>query len=228
MLSKTGKKINRATVPPGRGKTKGGEAPGDGFHLERVEFHRQGMALMPEGSESGPGVAYFIKGDGRVLDQRYCSCSLSARRTCPHVLRLSGFYKEAQRFYGGISPGEAFQKSPWHLLAALLAQDCRETVETVTLQLVQNDSSRIIRIADSQGEEMARYLSPGPDAGRLIERFVQVPGENRIPHRTGLLKKLAELTWTDPERAMNEMGYKTYGQVFEESFWHRFAYHGFF
>ena len=191
----TRKKNTKTATLPGRGKEKTVEASGQGFHLELIEFHRRGMALVPEGSDSRPGVAYFIKGDGRVLDQRFCSCSLSARQTCPHLLRLSGFYQEAQRFFGGISPGEAFQKSPWHLLAALLAQECRETAESVTLQLVQSDSSRIIRVTDSQGEEMARYLSPGPDAGRFLERFVQVAEDNRIPHRASLLKKLAELTW---------------------------------
>lgn len=227
MPLKTGKKINKAAVLPVQGKTKGGEAPGGGFHLDRIEFHRRGMALVPEGSDLGPGVAYFIKGDGRALDQRDCSCSLSARQTCPHLLSLSGLYQEAQRFFGGLSPGEAFQQSPWHLLGALLAQECRETAESVKLQLVQNDSSRTIRVTDSQGEEMAWYLSPGPDAGRFLERFVQVPADNGVPHRAALLKKLAELTWSDQERAMNQMGYKTYGQVFEESFWHRFAYHGF-
>ncbi len=74
---------------------------------------------------------------------------------------------------------------------------------------------------------MVHYLSPGPDAGRFLERFDQGPADNQVPRRAALLKKLAELTWTDPERAMNQMGYKTYGQVFEENFWHRFAYHGF-
>jgi SNF2 family DNA or RNA helicase len=225
--NKTRKKIQSAGSPAETEKNEWKDTPQAHFHLDRVEFHRRGMALVPEGSDLGPGVAYFIKGDGRVLDQRTCSCSLSARQTCPHLLRLSGFYKEALRLFGGIFPGEAFQKSPWHLLAALLAQDCRETAESVKLQIVQNDSSRTIRVTDSQGEEMVRYLSPGPDAGRFLERFVQVPGKTLVPHRAALLKKLAELTWSEQERAMNQMGYKTYGQVFEESFWHRFVYHGF-
>ena len=226
MPTKTGKKIRKTGSLPETEKKGRGNAPQDRFNLERIEFHRRGMALVPEGSDLGPGVAYFIKGDGRELDRRYCSCSLSARQTCPHLLRLSGYYQEGLRFFGGIPPGEAFQKSSWHLLAALLAQDCRETAESVRLQFLRNDSSRIIRVTDSQGEEMAHYLSPGPDAGRFLERF-DGASDNQVPHRGALLKKLAELTWTDPERAMNQMGYKTYGQVFEENFWYRFAYHGF-
>ena len=201
--------------------------PSDPLRLEGIEFHRRGMALVPAGSDLGPGVAYFIKGDGRELDQRYCSCSLSARQTCPHLLRLSRYYQEAQRLFGGVSPGEAFQRSSWHLLAALLAQDCRETAESISLQFLQHEHSRIIRVTDSRGEEMVLYLSTGPDAGRFLERFAGNLADNQVPHRAALLKKLAELTWTDSERAMNQMGYQTYGQVFEQNFWHRFAYHGF-
>ena len=227
MPIKTGEKVKKADSSPETEKTERRDAPRAHFHLDRIEFHRQGMALVPEGSDLGPGVAYFIKGDRRVLDQRYCSCSLSVRRTCPHSLRLSEYYQEARRLFGGISPGEAFQKSSWHLLAALLAQDCRETAESIKLQFLQTDSSRIIRVTDSRGEEMIHYLSPGPDTGRFLERFDQIPENNQVPSRSALLKKLAELTWTDSERAMNQMGYKTYGQVFEENFWHRFAYHGF-
>jgi len=225
--TKTGKKIKKDGSSPETEKNGRWDNPQAHFYLDRIEFHRRGMALVPEGSDLGPGVAYFIKGDGRVLDQRYCSCSLSARQTCPHLLRLSGYYQEGLRFFGGISPGEAFQKSSWHLLAALLAQDCRETAESVKIQFLQNDTSRIIRVTDSQGEEMVHYLSPGPDAGRFLDRFDQVPADNQVPHRAALLKKLAELTWTDQERAMNQMGYKTYGQVFEQNFWYRFAYQGF-
>jgi superfamily II DNA or RNA helicase len=224
---KTGKKFKKLGSSPETEKPERRDAPQAPFQLDRIEFHRQGMALVPEGSDLGPGVAYFIKGDGRVLDQRYCSCSLSARRTCPHLLRLSGIYQDGLRFFGGISPGGAFQKSSWYLLAALLAPDCRETAESVKLQFLENDSSRIIRVTDSQGEEMVLYLSPGPDGGRLLDRFDRAPADNQVPSRAALLKKLAELTWTDPERAMNQMGYQTYGQVFEQNFWHRFAYHGF-
>jgi superfamily II DNA or RNA helicase len=224
---KTGKNRNKANTATGKEKIPGGDDPPDRFNPERIEFHRQGMALVPEGSDLGPEVAYFIKGDKRVLDQRYCSCSLSARRTCPHLLRLSGDYQEALRLFGGISPGTAFQKSFWHLLAALLAPECRETAESVKLRFLENDSSRIIRVTDSQGEEMVLYLSTGPDGGRFLDRFDRAPADNQVPSRAALLKKLAEMTWTDQERAMNQMGYQTYGQVFEQNFWYRFAYHGF-
>ena len=227
MPIKTGKKIKKLGSPLETEKPERRDAPPAPFLVDRIEFHRRGMALVPEGSDLGPGVSYFIKGDGRVLDQRYCSCSLSARRTCPHLLRLSGIYQEGLRFFGGLSPGEAFQKSSWYLLAALLAPDCRETAESVKLQFLENDSSRIIRVTDSRGEEMVLYLSPGPDSGRFLDRFDQSSADYRVPSRAALLKKLAELTWTDPERAMNQMGYQTYGQVFEQNFWHRFAYHGF-
>jgi hypothetical protein len=54
----------------------------------------------------------------------------------------------------------------------------------------------------------------------------QVPA-NAVSNRAAIIEKLAELTVTDNERAFNQMGYKTNGQILEENFWYRFAYHCF-
>jgi superfamily II DNA or RNA helicase len=127
---------------------------------------------------------------------------------------------------GGKVPYEVFRLSVWYQLAALLAGGSRENVQAVTLQFIEKDSLRIIRILGSEGQERVFYLSSGLDAGRLIERLGQVPA-HAVPGRAALIEQLAELTVNDSERAMNGLGYKTKGQVFEEHFWHRFAYHCF-
>lgn len=200
--------------------------PQNPFRRNRIEFHRQGIALVPDESERRPGVAYLIKGNKRGLSQRYCSCSLSAKKTCAHLLKLTEEYQEVIHRLDGRSPDEAFRTAPWYQWAQLLGRDGREAVESVKLQRIEKGSSRIIRILSSKDQPLALYLSQGPDAGRLLERLGQVP-VNAVPNRAALIKKLAELTTTENEQAMNQMGYKTNGQVFEENFWYRFAYHCF-
>ncbi len=74
---------------------------------------------------------------------------------------------------------------------------------------------------------MLSYLSKLPDAIRFLERLGQVPKENAVPHRGALLEELAPMTLSDAEHIMGESGHKTIRQVLEESFWYRFAYHGF-
>ncbi|MBI4764987.1 MAG: hypothetical protein HY787_10325 [Deltaproteobacteria bacterium] len=193
--------------------------PPNPFRQSRIEFHRQGLALVPDESERRPGVAYLIKANKRDPSRRLCSCSLSARKTCNHLLKLAEEYKALVSFLGGKIPDEVFRLSTWYQLATLLARESKEKVKSVKLQFIEKGASRIIRILGSKDQDMAFYLSPGPDAGRLIERLGQVPA-NAVPNRAAIIEKLAELTVTDNERFFNQRGYKTNGQIFEEHFWY--------
>ncbi|MEW6187871.1 MAG: DEAD/DEAH box helicase [Thermodesulfobacteriota bacterium] len=196
------------------------------FRHSRIEFHRQGLALVPDESERRPGTAYLIKANKREPSKRFCSCSLSARKTCAHLLKLAEEYKALVSLLGGKTPDEVFRLSPWYQWATLLARGTRESVKSVKLQFIEQGPSRIIRILGAKDQEMAFYLSSGPDADLLIERLGQVPAHG-VPSRAALIEKLAELTVTDNERFFNQKGYKTNGQIFEEHVWYRFAYHCF-
>lgn len=200
--------------------------PPNPFRHSRIEFHRQGLALVPDESERRPGAAYLIKANKREPSRRLCSCSLSTSKTCDHLLKLAEEYKSLVSFFGGKTPDEVFRLSAWYQWATLLARESRQSVKSVKLQFIEQGPSRIIRILGSKDQEMAYYLSPGPDAGRLIERLGQVPA-NAVPNRAALIEKLDELTVTDNERVFNRAGYKTNAQIFEEHFWYRFAYHCF-
>ena len=57
--------------------------------LDRIEFHRHALALMPDPADRRPGIAYFVKGSRSEPGQRFCSCSISRTRTCPHLLGLT-------------------------------------------------------------------------------------------------------------------------------------------
>jgi hypothetical protein len=81
------------------------------FRQGRIEFHRQGLALVPDESERRPGVAYLINASKRDPSRRLCSCSLSAKKTCNHLLKLAEEYKALDFFLGGKIPDEVFRLS---------------------------------------------------------------------------------------------------------------------
>jgi len=195
--------------------------------LNRLEFHRHGFALVLDPSDTRPGVAYFLKGDGRNPDQRFCSCSTSKKKTCPHILALVDLYRAFHKKLKGRSGDDDFRSSFWHRLARVLAEGCKETAHSVKIESIEQTSRRFLRVLGSDGKEMLRYLSQGPDSSRFIERFGGVPEEDTVPNRTALLDKLGLMTLSGNERVMADAGFKTRGRVFEESFWFRFAYNGY-
>ena len=195
--------------------------------LNQVEFHRHGLALVPDPADKKPGVTFFLKGNGNEPDLRICSCSTSKRETCPHILKLVKLYRALQKEFGGRSPQDAFRSSIWYRMATIMADGRRETMGSVRLQFVGLESGRVLRVLGSDGKEMLSYLSKSSDAIRFLERLGQVPQENAVPHRGALLEKLADMTLSYAEQIMGDSGIKTIRRVLEESFWYRLAYHGF-
>jgi superfamily II DNA or RNA helicase len=195
--------------------------------LNRPEFHRHGFALTPDPTDSRPGVAFLLKGDGRHPDQRFCSCTISRKKTCPHILELSNLYRTFHNKLKGRTPDDDFRSSLWFRLARVLAEGCKETAHSVKMQFVGQTGRRFLRVLGSDGNEMLRYLSGGPDSSRFIERFGAVPEDDTVPNRSALLDRLAHMTLSANERLMADAGFKTRGRVFEESFWFRLAYHGY-
>jgi len=195
--------------------------------LNQVEFHRHGLALVPDPADRKPGVTFFLKGNRNEPDLRICSCSTSKRETCSHILKLVKLYRALQKEFGGQSPQDAFRSSIWYRMATILADGCQETTGSVRLQFVDLESGRALRVLGSDGKEMLSYLSKFSDAIRFLERLGQVPKENAVPHRGALLEELAHMTLSYGEHIMRESGVKTIRRVLEESFWYRLAYHGF-
>jgi superfamily II DNA or RNA helicase len=195
--------------------------------LNQVEFHRHGLALVPDPADRKPGVTFFLKGNGNEPDLRICSCSISKRETCSHILKLVKLYRALQKEFEGRSPQDTFRSSIWYRMGTILADGCRETMGSVHLQFVNLESGRTLRVLGSDGKEMLFYLSKSSDAIRFLERLGQVPKENAVPHRGALLEELARMTLSHAEHIMGDSGVKTIRRVLEESFWYRLAYHGF-
>jgi superfamily II DNA or RNA helicase len=172
-------------------------------------------------------VANFLKGDKWTPDRRFCSCSVYRKTTCRHILKLVELYKGAQKKLDGRAPNDDFRSSIWYRLAGIMANDCRETAHSVRLHFLEHDNGKVIKVVGSDGEEMLHYLSQGLDAFIFIERLGQGPEEETVPNRGVILEQLGLLTLSDNERIMAARGFKTNRQVLEESFWYRFAYHGY-
>jgi len=212
---------------PPKAKKKSSQQSSSLSDLHWVEFHRHGFALLPDLVDHRPGVAFFLKGNKTYADQRLCSCSTSRKKTCSHVLRLVDLYRGFQKQLNGQTPEEHFKSSIWYRLGRVLADDCKETPQSVRMHFVGKEPERYLKMLGPNGQEMLRYLSRGPDVSRFIERFGQIPEEDSVPHRAALLEKLALMTLSSNERAMAETGFKTRRRVLEENAWFRVAYHGY-
>jgi superfamily II DNA or RNA helicase len=195
--------------------------------FNRLEFCRHGFALVPNPADRSPGAAFFIKGNKEERDRRICSCPVFRKRTCEHILMLIAFYRGFLKQFGDQTPEEAFRSSFWHRLAALLADDSRETPGSMNLLLSGLDPNRTLRVVGADGKERLQYFSQSSDFLHFIERMKPTAGEAPVPHRSALLDELAALTLTVEEQYMAQMGFKSRRQVFEESFYYRLAYHCF-
>jgi len=198
--------------------------------FERVEFHRHAFALMPEGGDRRPGVAFFVKGERFESQWRFCSCSLSKNRTCPHILKLTEIYKNLHEKLRGRLPFEGFKTSIWFRLARILGEAAGISAQSVQIRAYQaprEENSRYIKISDTDGNEMLTYLSRGPDSFRLMDRLLTASGGEAVPNRAAVLGKLSRLTLSENERMMLDRGFMTRGMALEESFWYRLCYHGY-
>ena len=197
--------------------------------LNRVEFHRHALALMPQVGDTQPGVAFLVKGDKYQPDWSFCSCSLSKIKTCSHILRLTKIYRHLQDRQKSTLSYEGFKTSIWYRLARILGEAAGISVESIQLrpyQASEGGKSRYIKILDADDNELATYLSQGPDISRLMERLLDAPADVALTNRAAVLKRLSLLTLSENERMMLDRGFMTRGQALEESFWYRFCYHG--
>ena len=129
--------------------------------------------------------------------------------------------------YQGKDIDEDFRTSIWRRLAAVIAQENRTPALSVELIIVEDSGKKYVKVYDEQGYEMFTYLSQGQDQSRFLERCRESENEVIVTGRGDALRKLRQLTRTQNERLMLKQGYKTRGQVMEESFWFRAAYHNY-
>ena len=57
--------------------------------LNRLEFHRNAVALMPGSGDKWPGIAIRVEASSGRVGQQHCSCRGSRSKTCSHLKDLS-------------------------------------------------------------------------------------------------------------------------------------------
>ena len=190
-----------------------------------LEFHRTGIGLVPERGERHAAIyVAVVPGSGKPL--RSCTCEISKKKTCDHLKDLSRVIAEVERAYAARSWEAELETSVWYRLARLLFEGNPQASAKVRVLRVPRDPAPVIRVTAPGGEELAEYLDPSPARVRFLERTGKAaPEMEGIFDRAGLLERLALFQATEQERLFHKAGMKTQRQTWEESFWHRLAYH---
>jgi SNF2 family DNA or RNA helicase len=202
------------------------------FQLEealiRLEFHRDAFALLPKTDDNRPGIAFLnIESDGELL--RSCTCAVSKKATCPHILELMEVYKALDKRLKGRTLYDEFKASIWYSIAELLSDGNQESLEKIRVRKAANKSGLITLISDPRKGELLRYLSNGQDLERLLDRCINTldEGDELTSNRAAVIERLRAHTTTDAEWQMRQRGFKTRKEVMEEGFWYRAVYHGY-
>ena len=193
----------------------------------RLEFHRNAVALMPDPADRRPGIAFQVDGGPKKVSQQFCSCRTSGPATCSHQKELSRVLAAWQKESADRSLYADFQTSLWHRLAAVLADEERETPATIRLAALKSDGRNSVKIIGGSNRTLLTYISAELDRARFLERCTKPPADAAVPTRGEVIRQLSLLALTENERVLMDRGLKTRRQVLEETFWYKFAYHCF-
>jgi hypothetical protein len=200
--------------------------------VDDVEFHRHGFAVYMRpadapGADVQPATAMLIDDPDGGTQAALCTCGArKGRGACPHVVRLQALRREIERRLATNDVAAAFRNSLWYRLFAALAEEHEVPAHTVIVREEVEDEAPVLRVYEPGGGVLVTYVEGGAPAARLRSRLV-LKGREPGPPRALLLEWLMERTATAYEQSMRALGHRTHGQVIEESFWHRLAYHGF-
>jgi SNF2 family DNA or RNA helicase len=191
-----------------------------------LEFHRTGIGLVPDRAGEKHTAIYVgqVPGSGKPL--RSCTCETAKQKTCDHQKSLSRAVLEIEKAFNAAGWEAAFEASVWCRLARLLFEGNPQSSAKVRVLRVPREPVPVIRVTSPAGDELAEYLDPSPARVRFLERTGKAdPDGEGIFDRAGLLERLALFQATEQERMFHKAGMKTQRQTWEESFWHRLAYH---
>src|SRR5437763_10116807 len=190
-----------------------------------LEFHRTGIGLVPERPGEKHTAIYVasVPGSGAM---RSCTCATSKKKTCDHLKDLSRALAEVERAFAARGWEATFEVSVWHRLARLLFEGNPQSSAKVRVLRVPRQPAPVIRVTSPAGDELAEYLDASPARLRFLERTGKAaPDGEGVFDRAGLLERLALFQASEQERMFMKAGMKTQRQTWEESFWHRLAYH---
>jgi hypothetical protein len=193
--------------------------------FSNLEFHRTGIGLVPDRPGEKHTAIYVatVPGSGTL---RSCTCAFSKQKTCDHLKDLSKAVAEVGLAFAAKSWEAAFEASIWYRVARLLFEGNPQASAKVRVLRVPREPVPVIRVTSPAGEDLAEYLDASPARLRFLERTGKAdPEREGIFDRAALLERLALFQATEQERMFGKAGMKTQRQTWEESFWHRLAYH---
>ncbi len=202
----------------------------DGFPM--LELYRRGIGLVPAAGTAESAI--WVETE-KARPLRSCTCEASRRSNCRHLKELSRHVAKWKSAHDEEAWESDFAQSVWYQLAHLLVEAQSTAASLVRLCQVESEEGSYVLVTDPEGGELASYFDASPARIRFLERLGKVPavslGEEERPSgdelvdRAGLLERLMLFQMRPDEREMNRRGFKTQRQVWEESFWHRLAYH---
>ena len=210
---------------PRKSRTKNPEPQIGSPALTRLEFHRHGLALVPDENDPDPGIAFFVKTRPHVLDHFWCTCEVTG--TCRHLHELEALAKRHRNGERSHSDYNAFIQSVWYRLAVVLAADSSETPESVKAVQGRADQDPPLSIVDDRGSLMVAFLAETSELARFKERLGIAPKPWLEYSRSHAFDSLSSMVCSENERQLNNAGAVTRRQDLERNFWYRFAYHAF-
>ncbi|MFO7553945.1 MAG: DEAD/DEAH box helicase [Desulfobacterales bacterium] len=195
--------------------------------LDRLEFHRNAAALMPDPKDKRPGVAILVEAPRGEASQRFCSCSARRSQTCSHLMEFSRILPAYRQQIENNTPADDFKTSFWYQFAKVMADGASMKADSVRLAAASHGNEKALLVVSASGEKLLTYFSQGMDRSRFLERCTFSDEKLEIPTRGDVISKLCLLTLTKDERIVMDRGFKTRRQVFEESIWYKVAYHGY-
>ncbi|NOY69439.1 MAG: DEAD/DEAH box helicase [Deltaproteobacteria bacterium] len=203
--------------------------------VNRIEYLRNAVALVPEKDDSDPGLAVLVMDAQKETHNLQCNCRKASKKgNCLHIRQLSKAARGSKVMSIGSWVDDIFRKSPWYRMAAALHKACPFEPATLKVEDKSGGSkqSEGICILRPDGELLIDYHPDGAasdtgidEAALFCERTLLDPAADNPFHRGRVLEMLSILTMTDSERIMQKQGIKTRRQSLEESFWYRLAYH---
>ncbi|MBU0991250.1 MAG: DEAD/DEAH box helicase [Proteobacteria bacterium] len=196
---------------------------------DRIEFHRNALALMPESGDKTPGTAFFASDSVFGKEHIYCTCN-PRKKTCSHIKQLSSICRSLKKEAMEKNLEISFKESIWHKLATALTDvypiplaAVRVSTTGSDIQVLNEKKDILLIYAPSESNAESIF----PDSRIFIDRLKPDPDQPDTVSRFHALKQLVILTQNDNERVMASIGRQTRRQALENSLWYRMSYHFF-
>jgi hypothetical protein len=202
----------------------------------RTEYFRNGVAVVPLPNDPDPGLAIIVIDENKKKHSLNCNCRIYKKKGhCKHAKEMAKAFRQLVDTSEKGSLEASSSQDHLHRLASVLHDACPADSEKLILETdgLNADETQQIRICRSNGDLLVTCFTgagmvgdSGIDEAKLFaQRTGLIPLDGDPYHRGRIFNMLSLMTMTDTERVLHEKGMKSRRQVFEESFWHRLAYH---